>query len=161
MKIHCAWCDQYFDDHTIDQGHQISEDDSHGICLDCIINLRLFDVYDLSDIPNDIIKACIEGEFVVDKNHIVTRYSTKVTGLEELIQEKIIGKNILTEIAPLREITGLPTLIDKLTNGNQTRQDTLTVLVKNSTNFAFVSIDILYDGISKGFIILTKKLKEK
>ncbi|MHA2249077.1 MAG: hypothetical protein ACXAD7_01885 [Candidatus Kariarchaeaceae archaeon] len=162
MQIRCAWCKNTFEDKEIT--HEVSsldEETSHGICLDCILDIDIFEMYDLSNISEELVHACLQGEFVLDNEGIVSCFSTSILDHVDIIHQKIIGKNLITEISPFKQIKQISKKIDELKADKHTRQDTQTYIIKHHSFYAFISIEIIYDAKSKNSILIARKLSEK
>jgi hypothetical protein len=162
LKIRCAWCKRNYDELEISEEIEPVEGIvSHGICIDCVVELDIFELVDTSEVDSHMVKACIHGEFVVDRSGLVKGYGTQNLDLDGTIHQEIIGKHLLNEIKPFKDMRSFSEKFIDLKTSGQTRGDTVSVLMKHNSSMTFLSLEIMHFADSDISVILARRISSK
>ena len=159
MKIRCAWCKRRYNEVEISEEIKPIEGlVSHGICIDCVVKFDIFELVDTSEVDSDLVRACIHGEFIVDGDGFVKGYGTQNLQLDGTIHQKIIGKHLLNDIKPFKDMRSFSEKFIDLKANGQTRGDTVSVLVRHNSSLTFLSLEIMHFAASDISVVLARKI---
>ncbi|MCA8974922.1 MAG: PAS domain-containing protein [Planctomycetes bacterium] len=94
-KVICAWCSG-----SIHDGRTPGEEDSHGICFNCVKAMGLFPTEDVLELSAAQLDALPLGVIELDRDGIVRRYNVVESETSGLAPDRVIGRDFFREVAP-------------------------------------------------------------
>ncbi|MCY3413168.1 MAG: hypothetical protein INQ03_16130 [Candidatus Heimdallarchaeota archaeon] len=89
----CAWCNKEMNLKPIVHEGNVS----HSICIDCIIELEIFEIIEVTE---DFFNEIPFGETVINKQNEVSSFTTTMEFVPEKIIYDYIGKNYFDYVIP-------------------------------------------------------------
>jgi hypothetical protein len=91
----------------------------------------------------------------------VKGYGTQNLDLDGTIHQEIIGKHLLTDIKPFKNMRSFSEKFIDLKTSGQTRGDTVSVVMKHNSSMTFLSLEIMYFADSDISVILARRISSK